>query len=149
MKKAEVIVKWVTVGLMLLSVVMFLLPYRSNGSESMNGLEMVKATNGMHGSWLAEMIIRIIIPVVLMVVAGLLLIKTNLVTSIIAAICSLISFGIYSAYISDYRGDNYGTGAGLEINYIISILGIILPIAIIVLHKLIEKKEGQAPTQSA
>ncbi len=149
MKKAEVIIKWVTVVLLFLSVVMFLLPYRSDGSKNLNGLEMVKATNGMHGSWLAEMIICIIIPVIFSLIAAFLLIKTNLITCIIAAILNLISFGIYSSYIGDYRADKYGTGAGLEINYIISILGIILPIAIIVLHKLNEKKEGQEPTQSA
>lgn len=148
MKKAEVIIKWVAVGLMFLSVVMFLLPYRSNGSKSLNGLEMVKATNGMHSSWLAEMIICIIIPVVFSLIAAFLLMKTNLVTCIIAAILNLISFGIYSSYIGDYRADSYGTGAGLEINYIISILGIILPIVIIVLHKMNEKKEKQEPMQN-
>ena len=148
MKKAELIIKWITVGLMFLSIVMFLLPYRSDGSKSLNGLEMVKATNGLDSSWLAEMIICIIVPVVFSLIAAFLLMKTNLVTCIIATILNLISFGIYSSYIGDYRTDKYGTGAGLEINYIISILGIILPIVIIVLHKLNEKKEKQAPTES-
>ena len=147
MKQAEKIIKWVTVGLMFLPVVMFFLPYRTSSSKSYSGLEMVTATSGMHSSWLVEMIIRNMVPVCFVVIAACVLLKTHIATSIIATILSLIAFIIYSGYIGEYRTGSYGVGFGLEINYIISILGIVLPIVIIVLHKINEKNEKQTATE--
>lgn len=84
---------------------------------------------------------RFVVPVALCLIAGLFMCACiSIPKAVLATIFSCIAFLFYHAYIGELFDDVYGVAIGLLINYIISILGIILPIVTVVLKKVEEKK---------
>ena len=139
LNKITPIIKWVTIGLLILPLVLYYLPYR----KGVTGLDLVRLGQAAGGDWAAEMIIRVLIPVIFSVVAGLILVKYNLATTIIALVLCLINRYIYSNYVSSYRGFGRGTAFGLEVANAINIICIFLCIALLVL--IIVKKVTEKP----
>ena len=149
MKPAATITRWVGVLVLFLPVVFFFTPYRSIGDQNFSGFDAVKMAMGLDksfgnasGATTAEVILRFLVPVCLMLIAGIIfLIKVNLGTAITATILSGIAFLLYIAYIGNMINDYYGIEFGLLINFILSIAGFILPLAAGILNKIIKSKE--------
>lgn len=141
--KISKILKWVTIAMFMSSVAFFFLPYRIDAmGVRHNAFSIIKiAFNEMSNDWGMEMIMRFAVPVGLCFIAAtVMIIRTNIATSAVATILSSLSLCLYRFYISDYMNDSYGIEIGLIINYIISIVGIILPIITIVIAKIENKK---------
>lgn len=147
MKTAVNVTRWAGVVVLLLPIVFFFTPYRRLGDENFIGFDAVKLVfeksyGKVSGASKAEIILRFLVPVCLMLIAGIFfLIKVNLGTAITATILSGLAFLLYLAYIGDMINDDYGIEFGLLFNYIFSIAGCILPLAAGILNKLIRSKE--------
>ena len=149
MKLAATISRWTGVAVLLLPVVFFFAPYRCIGDRNFSGFDAVRMAFGLYkgvgsGSGLekAEIILRFLVPVCLMLIAGIIfLIKSNLGTGITATILSGVAFLFYLAYIGDMIDDYYGIEFGLLVNFILSIVGFIVPLASGIMYKIIKLKE--------
>lgn len=147
MKPAATITRWAGVAVLFLPIVFFFTPYRCLGDENFSGFDAIKMVfeksyGRISGASKAEVILRFLVPVCLMLVAGIIfLIKVNLGTAITATILSGLAFLLYLAYIGDMINDYYGIEFGLLFNFILSIAGFILPLAAGILNKIIQSKE--------
>ena len=143
--KVTTIVKWVTIGLLILPLILYYFPYR----KDISGFDMVRLAQAAGNGWQVEMFLRILLPIIFSVIAGLILVKLNIVTAIISLILCLINRGIYSAYVSSYRGFGRGTAFGLEVMNALNIICILLCIALLVLTIIQMVKKKPQPTQQA
>lgn len=149
MKPAATITRWAGVTALFLPVLFFFTPYRCLGDVNFSGFDAIKMALGIDksfgnasGATTAEIILRFMVPVCLMLIAGIIfLIKVNLGTAITATLLSGIAFLFYLAYIGNMINDYYGIEFGLLINFILSITGFILPLAAGILNKIVKSKE--------
>lgn len=143
------IIKWVVCTFLLLNPAVLLLPYVEAGSYGLlNPIQMIqefskKSVNG--GSYVAETVIDFIVPAVLVFISGLLLIRRiRGVRYVFASLLSIVALLLYVYYLtSDFFSGMHGNEAiGFWLSFFIAIVGVIAPIALIVLNK--QKKEGAA-----
>ena len=132
------ICKWVTAGLLALSAVFFFLPYRAGNTP----LEMFRLANQFGMSDLVvEGILQWVVPVAFTLLAALMMVlKVGTVKCVMATIFCIIATILHIASINIGSGD---LGAGIILNLIVALLGIVLPVVTIVLTK-IAAKEAKA-----
>ena len=93
--KVTTIVKWVTIGLLILPLILYYFPYR----KDISGFDMVRLAQAAGNDWQVEMFLRILLPIIFSVIAGLILVKLNIVTAIISLILVLISSIVTPTYL--------------------------------------------------
>ena len=141
MNKTYNILKWIVFGALLSSILFFFLPYFSSGNVKYSGFETFKESFDA-GSWyVIEVIFRFCIPVVLYIIGGLLMFKVSFGKCIATAILSFVAFLLNVYALNQYLDNssesiwNSSLGIGYYINFIIAIIGIVLPIVMIVIDK--------------
>lgn len=141
MKKTYNILKWVTFGVLLSSILFFFLPYMSSGDEGYSGFKILKESFDA-GSWLAiEIIFRFVIPVILYIIGALLMFKASFGKTLATAILSFVAFLLNVYGLSQYLENNSESiwesslGIGYYLNFIVAIVGIALPIVMIIIDK--------------
>ena len=124
------ILKWGTVILLLSSIAFFFLPYRNGHSA----FELIQLINEFGATGLVvEAILQWVVPVVCMLLAALMMaVKHGIVKCIFASVLCIFAVILTFASINMGSGD---LGAGIIINLIIAIVGIVLPIVSIITRK--------------
>ena len=134
MNKIINLIKWVTFGVLGLSVVFFFMPYRADTAPFVILRAVFEYGNG---ELIFEGIFYFILSLVFVLLpAVLLLLKLNMVTGIISVILCAVAAVIYSDYISMTANAwiNPGVEIGLTMNRIISIAGAVLSLGCTVLY---------------
>jgi len=146
MQNKAIIIKWITVAILALSLVLFLCPYITIDGESFNPIAMLKSINNnrshLRDDAAFEVIFGFIVPVILTAVSALLMVfKISTARSIVCSVLNLLSVGVYLLFFNvtflNITSDNIGFG--FVGNIVVSCLGIVLPIAVIILNKIAKK----------
>ena len=139
------LLKWISVALLGLSLVLFFLPYVSVFGESFNPMQMIEFynKNQVRNDGVFEVSFGFILPVVLTALSAILLAsKIKTAKCVICSILNILSVCVYLLFFNvtflDINSENIGFG--LVGNIVIACLGIVLPIIIIVLSKRVDKK---------
>jgi len=151
MKKENIstLLKWVTVAILGLSLVLFICPYVFIDGENYNPIKMLQEINEnkdyIRSDAMFETIIVFIIPMVLTFISAIIMIfRISIPKCVICVILNIISILLYYALFTisflDVNGDNIKFG--LIGNIIIAVLGIILPIVNIVVKKVFAKNKN-------
>jgi len=129
------ILKWVTAGLLALSIVFFFLPYRA-GNTPLEVLRLVNQFGRL--DLVVEGILQWVVPVAFTLLAALMMVmKVGAAKCILATIFCIIATILHIASINIGSGD---LGAGIILNLIVAMLGIVLPIVTLVMSKIASKK---------
>ena len=138
--------KLITVAVLGLSFVLFFLPYVTVYGESFNPVKMIQFynENQIRSDGVFEVTFGFIIPVILTALSAVILAtKISTAKSVIATVLNALALVVYLLFFNvtflDINSDNIGFG--LVGNIVIACLGIVLPIAIIVLYKKSSKNE--------
>jgi len=139
------LLKWISVAILGLSVVLFFLPYVTVFGESFNPMQMIQFfnENQVRSDGVFEVVFGFIIPVALTVLSAIILaFKIGTAKSVICSILNVLSVCVYLLFFNvtflDINSENIGFG--LVGNIVIACLGIVLPIVILVLNKNAIKK---------
>ena len=140
MKSKIGLLKWITVVILALSVVLFFLPYVTVFGESFNPLQMIQFynKNQIRSDGVFEVTFGFVVPVIITALSALIFaFKIGTAKSIICSILNVLSVLVYLLFFNvtflDINSENIGFG--LVGNIVIACLGIILPIAVIILYK--------------
>jgi len=132
--------KWITVAVLGLSLVLFFLPYVTVYGESFNPVKMIQFynENQIRSDGVFEVTIGFIVPVVLTALSAVIMVtKITTAKSVISAIMNALAVAVYLLFFNvtflDIKSDNIGFG--LVGNIVIACLGVILPVVIIILRK--------------
>jgi len=147
MKSKATLIKWITVTILGLSVILLFLPYVTVYGESFNPFQMIDfyKKNQVRSDGVFEVTFGFIVPVVLTALSAFIMIfKVSTPKSVICCILNVLAVIVYILFFNvtflDINSDNIGFG--LVGNIIISCLGIILPIVTLIFHKAAEKNSG-------
>jgi hypothetical protein len=145
MQNKAVLIKWITVAILGLSLVLFFLPYVTFLGESFNPVQMINFynENQIRRDGVFEVTFGFVVPMVLTALSALLMaLKIGTAKCVIAVILNGLAVGVYLLFFNmtylDINSDNIGFG--LVGNIIIACLGVVLPIIVIVFHKAANKK---------
>jgi hypothetical protein len=137
--------KWITVAILGLSLVLFFLPYVTIYGESFNPVQMINFynENQIRSDGVFEVTFGFVVPMVLTTLSALFIaMKTGTVKCVTAVILNGLAVGVYLLFFNvtylDINSDNIGFG--LVGNIVIACLGVVLPIIVIVFHKAANKK---------
>ena len=140
-------IKWVVCALLMLNIAVLLLPYADAGSYGLfNPIQMIQefskdSENGV--AYVVEAVMDFIVPAALVFIAGLLLIgRIRVVRYVFASLLSTGALSLYIYYLtSDFFSGMHGNESiGFWLNFFIAVVGVIAPIAFIILNKQ-QKKE--------
>ncbi len=142
MEKAYSILKWIAVGLLFASLVVFLvIPYYHLGDESRSGLGLLQEATKAGAGYVFETVFRHVIPVLFCVIGGVVMIRaskgTCIGTAILAFLASLLNINALSQ-LREGTSDsiyNVSIGVGVYINFIISLIGFVIPIVLIIIEQ--------------
>ncbi|MDR2504610.1 MAG: hypothetical protein LBD16_00740 [Oscillospiraceae bacterium] len=140
-RMASIIMKWSTAMILASSTVMIFLPYRS-GIDLVTMFDSIIKLNDM-GTLVVEGIIRFVMPIVLNLTAAVIIATMYRMSKcIVASGLNLLASLLYLSFYFEFSKDFYGAGIGLTLNFIISVLGVVLPLAIIALITYGKKIDG-------
>jgi len=149
MQSKAKMIKWITVAILGLSVILFFLPYVTVHGESFNPIQMIEfySENQVRSDGVFEVTFGFIVPVVLTVVSAIILVfKVGTAKSVICTILNLLAVGVYILFFNvtflDINSDNIGFG--LIGNIVIACLGIVLPITIVIIFKKAKEAASEA-----
>ena len=132
MKSKATLIKWITVTILGLSVILLFLPYVTVYGESFNPFQMIDFynKNQVRSDGVFEVTFGFIVPVVLTALSALIMIfKTSIKKSVVSAILNVLAVIVYLLFFNvtflDINSDNIGFG--LVGNIVISCIGILLP----------------------
>ena len=138
--KNVMLLKWISVAVLGLSLVLFFLPYVTVFGESFNPVQMIDFynKNQVRSDGVFEVSFGFILPVALTALSAIILVsKIKTTKSIICSILNVLSVCVYLLFFNvtflDINSENIGFG--LVGNIVIACLGIVLPIVIIVLNR--------------
>jgi len=145
MKNKVIVVKWITVAILGLSLVLFLLPYVTIGGDSFNPIQMIEFfnENQIRSDGVFEVTFGFIVPVVLTAISAIILaLKVGAAKSVVCTILNFLAICVYLLFFNvtflDINSENIGFG--LVGNIVISCLGVVMPVLIIILNKNRSKK---------
>ena len=138
-------IKWITVAILGVSIILFFLPYVTVFGESFNPMQMIEFynSNQIRSDGVFEVTFGFIVPVVLTFISAIILaFKVGTAKCVVCTILNFLAVCVYLLFFSatflDISSDNIGFG--LAGNIVIACLGIVLPIVILVLYKKERKK---------
>ena len=124
------LLKWGMVVLLVLSAAFFFLPYRANNSA----FKIIKLANQMGATELViEGILQWVVPIAFALLSGLMLTMRFSIGKCIAGTIFCVIATIL--HISSINIGSGKLGAGIVVNLIIAIMGVVTPIVIIILNK--------------
>ena len=151
MLTASKILKWVTVLLLLGGVALLFAPYSYADEMGVSAIEKFRVINMGVISYtdaMSELLFSCFVPVVPTVLAGLIMIfKTSEPKTAIVVTLNGIALGIYHFVWSSsaFRHARQNVGWGLKGNVIVSGLGVILPLIVLILAKVGNRKAIKNP----